>query len=144
MEPSRTSRLTDVPWCILFPVSFQQRQLLRHLLVHLVQPGYRDREVDEDQHDEKDSDEEQEGRGIEDPGGLRGPLQPVLLDGEDQDDYAAEEPEDLIFLPEFPAADHFKDIKEQHGRSADRQDRDPAHPNLRMQLMRKESVTFAI
>src|SRR3990172_3111621 len=25
----------------------------------------------------------QEGRGIEDPGGLRGPIQPVLLDGED-------------------------------------------------------------
>jgi len=38
--------------------------------------------MDEDEQDEKHADEEQEGRGVEDPRRIRGQIQPMLLQRE--------------------------------------------------------------
>ena len=125
-----------------FPL--HQRDLLRHLLVHMVEPGDRDREVDEDEQDEEHADEEQEGGGIVDPHRARNPFQPIPLQRENEHDHAAGQPEDGIFLTESSTAHHFQDIEEEHRGSQNGDDGNPAHPNLRMRLMRNESVTFTI
>ena len=81
---------------------------------------------------------------VDDPHGVGDADQPVLLQRENEDHHAAEEPQDRVLLPQFPTPHHLQDVEKEAGGSADRKKRYTVHPNLRMQLMRKESVTFTI
>jgi len=116
--------------------AFHQRDLLRHLLIHLVELRDGDREVDEDQQDEEDPDQEEERRGIGDPRGVGDTDEPVLLDREYEDDHASEQPQDGILFAQFAPAHHLQDVEEKGGGDDDGKDGYPAHPNLRMRLIR--------
>ena len=111
-DPSSQRAISgNSPMAFLF-AALHKRQFLRHFLVHLVELGDGDRKMDEDEQDEKHADEEQEGGRVVDPCRVRGPFQPIPLQGEHEHDHAACQPEDRILLPEFPSADHFEDIEE--------------------------------
>src|SRR3990172_1260378 len=79
------------------------------------QTGGMELSMDEDEQDEKHADEEKEGRGVKGPRRIRGQIQPMLFQRENEHDHAAGQPEDEIPLPESAPADHLEEIME--GRS---------------------------
>lgn len=123
---------------------FQERDLLSHPLVHLVKFGDRDREVDEDEQDEEHADKEKKRGRVVDPRRIRNPYQPIPLQRENEHDHCARQPEDGILLPQLPPPDHFQDIEEQDRGGENGDDGNPVQSNLRIRLMRNESVTFTI
>ena len=100
--------------------------------------------MDENEQDEKHADEEQEGRRVVDSRRIRGPLQPIPLQRKNKQDHAACQPEDGILLPQSATANHLEDVKEKGGGNENGKYRDSGQPNLRMRLMKNESVTFTI
>ena len=63
------------------------------------------------------------------------PTSQSCLQREDEDQRAAEQPEDRVLLAEFPAAHHLQDVEEERGGSADGYDGYAVHADSRIWLM---------